>query len=216
MRTRLLLAFWSATVLSVPAQTNSSPQSGDQIALGYQTLPRAKVEAAYERVWTRYAYLTTADTVVPVEQAQARKLEGKVVALASGRRVIVEKGGQKVAVMLTVVPTPRVGERIRLVARPASSPYFSWAPTPEQRTSLAHLEDCTMTFDIFVRQIRRGVSFPEAPELGEKPKAMSAFEAHKNDSRSMAERAADRLQKLPTPGSAFPEPPPLVGGEDVE
>lgn len=216
MKMRLLLAFLSATVVPVTADTNAASESGEQIALGYQTLRRAKVEAAYERVWSRYAYVSAADSVVPIEQVGARKVEGKVVAFASGRRVIVEEGGQKSAIMLQVVPTPRVGDRIRLVARPASSPYFSWAPSPEQRMSLANLEDCTMTFDVFVRQIRRGVRFAEAPELGERPKTVNSFGSGQNDGKSMAERAADRLQKLPAPGSAFPEPPPLIGAEEAE
>lgn len=213
MRPRLLLFLMCALAASAAAQTKAQAQKGEQIALGSRALPREKVEAAYERVWSRYAYVPSDDAVVPAEQIGARKLEGKVIAFAGGRRVILEAEGTKYAVLLREIPTPRIGDRLRLMARPASSPKFSWAPSPEQRVSLAQLDECSVTFDLFVREIRLGRLSPEAAELGENLQAGSLSNVRRGENRSMAERAADRLQKLPEPGSAFPEPPPLVGAE---
>jgi len=185
----MALAVIAATVATHAQQP--APKE-ELISLGLKTLPRSQVEAAYQRIWHRYVYVAADDDLRRAGSARAIRIEGPIIGVAGGRRVIVESGEKRYAVMLRSA-TPAVrGETVRLMAMPCSAPTFSWERGTDTRESLPQYEECTLTFEEFVAQIRRGAHFPEAPELGTKPNRIGLFQTGNGERNKVNGLVAER------------------------
>lgn len=171
----------------------------EEIALGLKTLPRSQVEAAYRRLWSRYAYVAADDDLQRAGRVRAIRIEGTIVGVAGGRRIIVESGERRYAVILRSAIPPVRGASVRLMVLPCKTPTFSWESSADTRVSLPQYEDCTLTFDEFVAQLRRGAHFPEAPALGTKPNRIGLFQTGNGDRNKVIGLVAERERQLAEP-----------------
>jgi len=174
------------------ARAQTSAPKEEQISLGLKTLPRSQVEAAYKRIWSHYAYVAADDDLRRAGSVRAIRIEGAIVGVAGGRRVIVESGERRYAVILRSAAPPVRGASVRLMALPCKTPTFSWESGADTRESLPQYEDCTLTFEEFVAQLRRGAHFPEAPELGTKPNRIGLFQTGNGDRNKVIGLVAER------------------------
>ncbi len=192
------MAFSALTLLVLvivpPLSAQDAASAAEQIAFGKLVLPRAEVEKAYARIWTRYVYLMPEGRLERAGRAGARQIEGKVIALAGGRRAIIESGGRRYAVAVRFGANPVVGESIRLMAVPSAVPTFSFEMGNGQRESLPQFNDCTLSFDRFIAEARGGAHFPEAPELGTRPNRKGLFQIGRGDRNKVDGLVAERRQ----------------------
>jgi len=208
-RRRMGLGITLAVGLSaaaVCAQDEASGPSPERVAFGGKEWPAELVRQAYEKVWMRYVSLPPLSRIVPAKSVGATRVEGVVTGLASGRRVIIQHGNQVCAVMLRGTTMPVVGAKVRLMVVAAGAEQFSYERGADSRVSLPHYVDVTMSYEDFVRHLRRGGHFPEAPELGTKPGRMGLFQLGRGERNKVEGLIREREEsEKASPSSSIPK-----------